>query len=338
MDLTSLMYDYPESLIATHKQAESRIMYVAKDSTPIEFSKVDLFNRFSKGDLLVINDTKVEKRRVKSQEGFDVLFVEQMDALTWQVLFPASRIKNKQTVHLPNSVTFTLQERGLPQTVTLNKPLPDNYFMEFGEMALPPYIQKKRQVGQRFNDETNYQTAWADKMGSCAAPTASLHFTSDDLLSLEKRGVQIQKVTLHVGLGTFLPIKVQNLQDHKMHSEKVLISNESIDAIKKVKAKGAKLWSLGTTTTRVLESINKGYFKKTNSGFEGETDLFLYPGKKIEVVDNLLTNFHQPGSTLMALVASFSDLNQVKQAYKWAIDKQFKLFSYGDLSVWEKSS
>ena len=218
MNLEQLLYDYPEDLIAVEKSNPSRVMFVDSSHQVQELSKQQLLTKFNSGDLLVINDTKVEKRRVHTESGLEILFIEKVEDRVWQVLFPSSRIKDEQLVALPGGIEFKLLKRGLPQTISLSKSLPEDYFIKFGQMALPPYIQKKRQ--QRENsptDELTYQTDWAENEGSCAAPTASLHFNNEDLKQLTQAGVNVCKITLHVGLGTFLPIKEKNILDHKMH-------------------------------------------------------------------------------------------------------------------------
>ena len=265
---------------------------------------------------------RVEKRRVHTESGLEVLFIEDLGDNKWQVLFPASRIKDTQVVELPGQINFKLIKRGIPQHILLSKPIDKDYFKEFGQMALPPYIQKMR--GLRTNnesDEHTYQTDWAQNTGSCAAPTASLHFNNQDLLELKEKGVKICKLTLHVGLGTFLPIREENILKHQMHSEEVYIPPETIEKLKIAKANNKNIGTLGTTATRAIESIDKNYFQTTiDKGLKGSTDLFLYPGKSFNYVNRLMTNFHQPKSTLIALVAAFAGLEPVKASYNWAID------------------
>jgi S-adenosylmethionine:tRNA ribosyltransferase-isomerase len=265
-------------------------------------------------------------------------------ANVWEVLFPAKQIKNDETILLPDGVTAKLIERGLPQKIQTSISLTEDYFLKFGELALPPYIQKARgERHNRKNEEELYQTAWAKNFGSHASPTASLHFTKEDLLALKDRGVIIAPLTLHVGIGTFLPIKTVQLSEHKMHGEFATISQSSIEAILRAKEQKHKVWALGTTAVRTLESWAAGKLQAQENGdVAGVTNLFIQPGYKFQVVDNLLTNFHQPGSTLLALVAAFAEhslngangLEVVHAAYQFAIENKFRLFSYGDLSIW----
>ncbi len=335
MQLKDLDFIYPEELVATERAAASRVMFVA-NGDPCEFTKMQLIEQFQNGDLLVINNTQVLKRRVFSEAGLEILFLRQRDHFDWDVLCPSSRWKptDRHQV-LPGGLRIELIERGRPQVVRTNLTLDEDYFQEFGEMPLPPYIQKAR--GERHNrttDKDAYQTAWAQKPGSLAAPTASLHFSQVDLEELRAKGVQISELTLHVGLGTFLPITTENLDAHPMHAEIVEIPETTWRAIQATKQRKGCVWALGTTVMRALESAAIG---KIPAPGIGETDLFIRPGFEFQIVDALLTNFHQPQSTLLALVGAFAGLDNVKRTYAWAIERQFRLFSYGDLTAWINS-
>lgn len=349
MNLLDLDFEYPEQLVATERAKTSRVMKVeAGHPSELANGVSDIASLMRAGDVLVLNDTKVLKRRVFTESGLEILFLSECDVngalvqtnqpTTWQVLCPSSRWKQGTILSLPGGVTLQLVSRGRPQIVEMSRALDSSFFEQYGEMPLPPYIQKAR--GERHNrelDKLDYQTAWAEKPGSLAAPTASLHFTQDDLHEIQSRGVKIVYLTLHVGLGTFLPITVENLDDHVMHGESAEISRAAWDTIQSAKNSGHHVWALGTTVTRTLESAAGGKLRSVREGsvaFEGSTDLFIRPGYKFQVVDRLLTNFHQPQSTLIALVAAFSSLGTVKNAYAWAIENKFRLFSYGDLSLW----
>jgi S-adenosylmethionine:tRNA ribosyltransferase-isomerase len=367
MHIGELDFPYPENLIATERAETSRVMVVDASGKltenlrrPYELeSMANLVELFRPGDLLVINDTKVLKRRVFSASGLEILFLAPLEAndpndfgKIWSVLCPSSRWKNGTLQVLPQSaaqrpeqtanqknITLEILERGRPQTVRASQALTEAYFEEVGELPLPPYIQQAR--GERHNrefDQAQYQTAWAEKNGSLAAPTASLHFTEQSLNRLREKGVEIARVTLHVGLGTFLPVTAERLDDHIMHAEIAEISRETNLAVERALGRGARIWALGTTVTRTLESAAMGKFgeKKSDGAYRGETDLFIRPGYEYRIVSGLLTNFHQPRSTLLALVGAFAGLDTLKSAYAWAIEKEFRLFSYGDLSVWIK--
>lgn len=337
MKRSDLHYEYPESLVAREPRADYRIL-LHRDGKPQEISPQDLMALPGPNDLWVINDTRVEKRRVFSLEPqVEIVFVEEVKPRTWSVLFPARDFKVGDRIMLPGGVEAELSVKSLPQTLMTSEDLSTQYFETYGEPALPPYIQKAR--GERHakkQDELWYQTQWARKWGSVAAPTASLHFTQDDFETLKNRGVGVEPLTLHVGLGTFLPIKVDDLNQHRMHAEQAFLSKSLIDQLNETKSKGGRVWALGTTVTRALEAWAEDHLSKTSEGFSGSTRLFIQPGYKFKVVDVLMTNFHQPESTLLALVAGFAGLNEVMSAYTWAIERNFRLFSYGDFSVWMK--
>lgn len=294
---------------------------------------IDLFHA---GDVLVLNETRVLRRRVFAESGLEILFLKPQSSNDWEVLCPSSRWKPDTEQVLPGGRRLRLKERGRVQVVTVNEPLTPDYFETHGDLPLPPYIQKAR--GERRNrqdDQSDYQTAWAKQDGSLAAPTASLHFSTDDLAKLEAKGVRIVKIVLHVGLGTFLPITAENLGDHQMHSEWIEVSNEAWETVQNARRSGAKVWALGTTVVRSLESVAHAFIQNGPSGFFGESNLFIKPGFEFRAVDRILTNFHQPKSTLLALVGAFAGLDTVKAAYAWAIERDFRLFSYGDLTIWK---
>ncbi len=331
MELKDLDFSFPEDLVATQPANRSRVMWVDK-AGPQEISFEDLLGKFSPGDVLVLNDTKVLRRRVFSVEGLEILFIKEIAPNTWEVLFPSTRMKS-ETLKLPEAVELKLKASGRPQVITVSKSLTAQYFDQHGELPLPPYIQKARdERHQKTEDEVWYQTAWAARPGSLASPTASLHFKNQDLEVLKKKGVKIVYVTLHVGLGTFLPISSAKLADHKMHKEECEVSAEVWETIKAAKSKNANIWALGTTVTRTLESVGDEKLP-----FKASTDLFIRPGFQFKIVNRLLTNFHQPQTTLLALVAAFAGTENWRRAYAWAIDKKFRLFSYGDLTAWESS-
>lgn len=354
MRIEELDYPYPESQVATERAARSRVLLTR---VPFQFQELggglqELMEFFESGDVLVINDTKVLARRVFSQSGLEILFLNPVgDQLReWSVLCPSTRWKDGVTQTLPGGVTLDLVSRGRPQTVRASQDLTPEYFEQNGDLPLPPYIQKARDERKnRSLDRSQYQTAWAEKPGSLAAPTASLHFSQDDLAKLRARGVKIEHVTLHVGLGTFLPVTSDTLEGHVMHAEFAEIPQRTWEAVLHAKASGHHVWALGTTVTRTLESAAQGLLSRVEPDvaceyvvgdspvlFFGETKLFIQPGYDYKIVDRLLTNFHQPRSTLIALVAAFAGLENAKRAYAWAIELGFRLFSYGDLSVWYK--
>lgn len=339
MKTSELLFDYPAELIATYPQHPSRVLFNHNGQSS-ELQWGEFLNRFQTGDILVINDTKVLKRRVFSNDGHEILFLDptnQLDSQSWQVLFPSKKLKVGDKISLPLGLTAELLQKGIPQTLKLSEPVTEAYFDRVGELPLPPYIQKARnERHNRERENETYQTMWASVPGSLAAPTASLHFGPQDLEFLKAKGVTILTITLHVGLGTFLPVTTENLIEHKMHAEWVEIPSKYWQKIQEAKAKNTPIWALGTTVVRSLESQALGRFELRGTSYSGTTDLMIRPGFKFQVVDRLLTNFHQPQSTLIALVMAFAGKENVLATYQWAIEKKFRLFSYGDLSYWVK--
>lgn len=335
MKVSDLDFSFPEELIATEPRRPSRVMWVERDGTPKEIHFQELLEKIPAGDVLVVNNTRVLKRRVFAQD-LEILFLKQINTTDWEVLFPSKKLKIGAVLELPECLQMTLLEKGRPQKVRLSREVDEEYFQKVAELPLPPYIQKARDQRHTVDaDESWYQTAWAQKPGSFAAPTASLHFSDQDMQFLKNNGVQLLEVTLHVGLGTFLPVTSDDLDHHDMHEEYVEISAPVWQAIKKARQEGRKVWSLGTTTTRSLESAGQGVLPGSlQTGFQGFTKILIQPGYEFEIVDRLLTNFHQPQSTLLALVSGFSSLGKVKACYQWAIERKFRLFSYGDLTCW----
>jgi S-adenosylmethionine:tRNA ribosyltransferase-isomerase len=317
-------------------------MWVGSSDAPTEITIRQLLERVRPGDLFVINDTRVLPRRIVSEEGLEILFLAERSPQIWEVLCPARRWPSAGLVRLPGGQNLRLIQSGRPQLVQVEGSLQESDFEAQGQMPLPPYIQKARaERRERAEDRTDYQTAWASRPGSLAAPTASLHFSQDDLEFLRSRGVQVGVLTLHVGLGTFLPIETQEVQAHKMHAEWAEIPAplvQSLEQRQRESKSASRVWALGTTVARALESWAAGRLPKTESGSaSGWTDLYITPGHRFALVDCLLTNFHQPKSTLLALVGAFAGLERVKSCYAWAVEKEFRLFSYGDLSVWSRS-
>lgn len=336
MKKSDLQYDFPKELIATKPEHPSRVLFNEPNLAPTEILFSELFDKFQPGDLLVLNETKVIPSRVLAVSGEEFLFIKPLGDLEWEVLFPAKAFKTGQVFLLPGDLKVELIEKGLPQKVRLSRSIDFDYFNRFGQVNLPPYILSERGEN-RFKEEDRewYQTVWAKNVGSVAAPTASLHFKLSDLDHLRNKGVQIGFLTLHVGLGTFFPLRSEALEEHHMHSESVSVSKALIELAKETRSKNKRVWALGTTVVRSLESAALGQLELDEDGFyKGESDLFIYPPYDFKLVNGLLTNFHQPESTLLALVCAFFGTKSVKEAYAYAIQKRFRLFSYGDLSVW----
>lgn len=347
MKISELHYEFPEDLIATSPVYPPRVLAVSvKDGMPKEISWTELLEIFAPGDLLIMNNTKVIPRRIFSGES-EILFINEIAPRNWEVLFPSRGMKIGEELPLPGGLTGILREKGRPQILEVSGTLTSDYFFQHGEIPLPPYIQKARSLRhQRPQDLSWYQTVYARLEGSLAAPTAGLHFKSSDLEHLKKKGVHLAEVTLHVGLGTFLPIQTDDVEAHPIHEESFEISAELIRQITSVKSSGHKVYALGTTTARVLETLGRlqrgedadrmQIDQTPERGISGKTRIYLYPGKEFFVVDGLLTNFHQPGSSLIAMVSAFAGTEKVREVYQYAIQNRFRLFSYGDLSVWLK--
>lgn len=335
MKISDLDYSFPPELIATEPLRPSRVMWVENNIPPQEITAVDLLSRIPAGDVLVINNSKVLPRRIFTAD-FEILFLHSSDGKSWEVLFPSKGLKLGDRIELPEGKVAELIQKGRPQILRLESSLTEDYFQRVAQLPLPPYIQKARAERQpRSQDQKWYQTAWASQQGSMAAPTASLHFSLSDLAHLKSRGVQVVEMTLHVGLGTFLPVTTEDLDQHEMHAEFVEVPDSTWAQIQNAKQHGHKIWCLGTTVTRALESVALGLLPQNAQGdFCGSTRLMIQPGHQWQVVDRLLTNFHQPQSTLLALVSAFAGLQRVQSCYQWAIERRFRLFSYGDLSVW----
>jgi S-adenosylmethionine:tRNA ribosyltransferase-isomerase len=335
---SDLRFNHPNTLIATEPRFPKRVAWVSEKSIPEEITIAELLARIPAGDVLVFNETQVLRRRIFVGE-LEILFLLQESASEniWQVMMPTRGLEIGAKIALPEGVELTLLEKGRPQRLQASQFLAPEYFIKHGDLPLPPYIQKARGARKPTEqDSAWYQTEWAKEPGSLAAPTASLHFSKKDFEALRERGVCVAPLVLHVSLGTFLPIISENLNEHVMHEEIVQIPESTWAQVQNAKKEGRKIWALGTTVARSLEAQARGEFALKDESFSGATKIFLKPGVQWQVVDRLLTNFHQPESTLLALVASFIGSAAWRDVYQWAIDRQFQLFSYGDLSVWQR--
>ena len=374
MDLHDFYYELPEELIAQdplEKRSDSRMMVVHRDSGEIEHRHFsDLLDYLREGDCLVINDTKVIPARLlgaKEDTGAAVEVLLLKDASEresesrtdvnakniriWECLVkPGKKMKPGARV-----VFGQTEEGGEPILVAevLDVVEDGNRIIRFeyegiweeildrlGEMPLPPYITHKLQ------DKNRYQTVYAKNSGSAAAPTAGLHFTEEMLKDIEARGIRIARLTLHVGLGTFRPVKVEKIEEHHMHSEYFELSQEASDIINETKKNGGRVISVGTTSTRTLETVACRMAAEADKGdmpvsegcvvrpMSGWTDIFIYPGYSFKVIDGLITNFHLPESTLIMLVSAFYNRESVLAAYAEAVKERYRFFSFGDASLW----
>ena len=291
------------------------------------------------GDLLISNDTRVIPARLFGKRGeakVEVTLHKQEGLGTWVAFAkPAKKLRIGETFKVNEEFEAEVLEKkdGGEVTLRFNKSGADLIaaLEKYGVMPLPPYI--RREVGGDDQDKSDYQTIFAQKDGAVAAPTAGLHFTPELLANLDARGINRRTITLHVGAGTFLPVKVDDTEDHKMHAEWGSISKEIADLINETRANGGRVVAVGTTSLRLLESAARE--DGVVEPFEAETDIFITPGYKFRAVDMLLTNFHLPRSTLFMLVSAFAGFERMKAAYTHAIDNEYRFYSYGDCSLLE---
>lgn len=326
----------PEELIAQiplEKRDSSRLLVLDKKTGDISHNHfTDIIDYMEKGDTLVLNDTKVMPARLygvkeETSAAIEVLLLKDEGNNIWECLTrPAKRIKEGTIVSFGEgklkAVCIEVLDEGIRKFRLEYKGILYEILDELGEMPLPPYIHEK------LKNKDRYQTVYAKNVGSAAAPTAGLHFTEDLLNKIKNKGVNIAYVTLHVGLGTFRPVNVEDVTKHKMHSEYYVMSKEVADLLNKTKESGHKIVAVGTTSTRTLETITSLYGKfKECSGW---TDIFIYPGYEFKGIDYLITNFHLPKSTLVMLVSALAGKDNIMKAYNEAVKEKYKFFSFGD--------
>lgn len=336
MKTSDFNYYLPEELIAQtplKDRAKSRLLVLDKKTGKyFDRSFENIIEYLEKGDTLVLNDTKVIPARLyghreEKEEVIEVLLLKNIENDRWEVLAkPGKKLKIGTKIifdeALLSAVVVDILEDGERVIEFSYKGIFNEILDKLGTMPLPPYITK------RLEDKDRYQTVYAKNLGSAAAPTAGLHWTRELLKKVEEKGVNVCYVTLHVGLGTFRPVKVENVETHKMHSEYFKISKEVCDIINKTKEEGKKVISVGTTTCRVLESASKDDRKIYPAS--GETSIFIYPGYKFKIIDSLITNFHLPESTLIMLVSALAGKENIMGAYTHAVEEKYRFFSFGD--------
>ncbi len=352
MKLSDFYYDLPQELIAQdplERRSESKLMVLDRANNTIEHKHFyDVIDYLNPGDCLVINDTKVIPARlmgVKEDTGaaIEVLLLKRKDDSTWETLVKpgkkarvGARIVFGANLDKCDEITGKITGKLVGEVVDIveegNRLIRFEYegifeeiLDELGQMPLPPYITHK------LEDKNRYQTVYAKHDGSAAAPTAGLHFTKELLDKIEAKGIRIAHVTLHVGLGTFRPVKEENILDHHMHSEFYMIDKDAADIINTTKKNGGRVISVGTTSTRTLETVGdeNGYVREAS----GWTEIFIYPGYNFKVVDSLITNFHLPESTLLMLVSALYDREKVLAAYEEAVNERYRFFSFGDAMI-----
>ena len=335
MELKEFYYDLPEELIAQvpiKKRDESRLMVLDRKKQTIEHKVFkDILDYLQPGDCLVRNNTKVIPARIygKKETGANVefLLLNNIEGDIWE-----SIVRPGNKLHVGTKVTFgdgklnaeilEVMEGGTRKVKFTYDGIFNEILDQIGLMPLPPYIHEE------LKEKDRYQTVYAKYQGSAAAPTAGLHFTEELLEKIKEKGVEIANVTLHVGIGTFRPVKVEKIEEHHMHSEHYYIKQEDVDKINNARKNGGRIISVGTTSCRVLESIadENGFVKET----EGDTSIFIYPGYKFKCIDGLITNFHLPESTLLMLVSALAGKDYIMKAYNEAVKEKYRFFSFGD--------
>ena len=331
-------FDYylPEELIAQTplaKRDNSKLMILNRKNGEIKHEVFhNIINYLNKGDVLVLNDTKVMPARLIGEKEdtkavIEVLLLKNIKDNTWEVLVkPAKRIKVGTVVTFGNgelkATCNKIGEEGIREVTFSYNGIFYEILDKLGVMPLPPYIKEKLQ------DKNRYQTVYAKNIGSSAAPTAGLHFTKELLKEIENKGIKICYITLHVGLGTFRPVNVEDVTKHKMHSEFYQMSEEVANTLNKAKENKQRIIAVGTTSTRTLETIMTKYGKFVKTS--GWTDIFIYPGYNFKAIDAQITNFHLPKSTLIMLVSAFSTKEIILKAYEEAVKNKYRFFSFGD--------
>lgn len=326
----------PEELIAQHpleKRDSSRMLVLDRKTGEIEHKHFkDIIDYLDDNDVLVLNDTKVLPARLigekeETKAHIEVLLLKKESGDIWECLVkPAKRVKLGTIITFGNGLLKAkctkIGEDGIRHVEFIYEGIFYEILDKLGTMPLPPYIREK------LEDKDRYQTVYAKNLGSAAAPTAGLHFTKELLEKIKKKNIKVCYITLHVGLGTFRPVAVEDVTKHKMHSEYYSMTKEVVDTLNTAKKEGKRIIAVGTTTTRTLETIMTKYNEFTSCS--GWTDIFIYPGYKFKAIDGLITNFHLPKSTLIMLVSAFSSKKIILNAYKEAVSKQYRFFSFGD--------
>lgn len=336
MRTSDFHYELPKELIAQsplEPRDSSRLLVLGRSSGEIEHKHFyDIIDYLNKGDLLVCNDSRVLPARIfgiKQPTGARVefLLLRQLENKSWECLCKPGKkaLKDTEFIFGNGDMKAKIKEVKKDGNRVVEFECDDNFFStldKIGNMPLPPYITEE------LKDKERYQTVYSNELGSAAAPTAGLHFTPELMEKIRQKGVNIAYVTLHVGLGTFRPVKVDDVTKHKMHSEHYEIPQITADLINETKKNKGRVIAVGTTSCRTLESVAAMYGKIKPC--EGFTDIFIYPGYEFKVLDGLITNFHLPESTLIMLVAAFCGYDNVMNAYKVAVNEKYRFFSFGD--------
>lgn len=335
MKTSDFYYDLPQELIAQTpvepRDCSRLLVYNRKDKTIEHKRFCDIIDYLKKGDVLVVNNTKVLPARIygrKESTGgkIEFLLLKRIDMTHWEVILKPGRIAKIGAVFCFGDKLKARVENVCEDGSRIVEFIYDGVFetilAELGEMPLPPYIKEK------LNDKSRYNTVYSKVDGSAAAPTAGLHFTEELIEKIKVKGVEFVEVLLHVGLGTFRPVKVDDVENHHMHSEFYSVSASAAEAINKAKAEGRRIICVGTTSVRTLESASDSQGRLTECS--GNTEIFIYPPYKFKVTDSLITNFHLPESTLIMLVSALCSREEILDVYKTAVDEKYRFFSFGD--------
>ncbi len=332
MKLSEFEYILPKELIAQYPSRQRdmcRLMVMDRGSRTIEHKAFsDIIEYFKDGDCLVLNNTKVIPARLfarrKTLGKVEIFLIEKKFPVSEALLRPSVRVKEGETITLESGDEVQVLGRGeVGRFVKFNRPI-DDILNQVGHIPLPPYIARRDEV----NDKSDYQTVYGVKDGATASPTAGLHFTSEILDKIRAKGVSIVYVTLHTNYGTFSPIKCEEIEGHRMHKEYYELPQETVDAVCRTKERGGVVFAVGTTANRVLEHCADDF--RASSGW---TSLFICPGYKFRVTDHLITNFHLPKSTLIILASAFAGKEFIMDAYREAIIRKYRFFSYGDATL-----
>ena len=334
MQLSEFDFPFDPSLIATHPtlpRDHARLLVLQRYNCSLAHHRVDVLPDFLQpGDLLVANNTKVMAARVvgrkrPSGSEVEILFVKDLGDAIWEVLIKGT-FRTGQVIEMDGDAVAVVLERGATRTtVRVESPIPwSEWLRHYGRMPLPPYI-KRVPTDQ---DREWYQTLFGQHEGAIAAPTAGLHFTPELLTRLQQRGIGLTTVTLHVGVGTFKPVTVDRIEDHRMGAEWVEVGTETVHAIEQVRAMRGRVVAVGTTVVRALETAAR--VDRQLRPYRGETDMFMMPGFSFNVIDALLTNFHMPRTTLLMLVSALAGTECLRQAYEEAVRERYRFYSYGD--------
>jgi len=344
MRVSDFHFDLPDELIAQYppeNRTDSRLLKVLNGQDFSDESFSSITDDLNEGDLVVLNNTKVLPARLHGRKDTGGRVEVLLEKITSETEFMA-QVRSSRSPKLGQTLIIDGDEFARLEVIGrhemffiirahINQSL-FTWFEQVGHMPLPPYITREDEIA----DQSRYQTVFAEKAGAVAAPTAGLHYDDNLIQALEAKGVKFESVTLHVGAGTYQPVRVERLEDHQMHAEYIEVGQAVCDAVIQAKRSGRRVMAVGTTVIRSLESAAQRSKKALLEPYAGETDIFIYPGYDFKIVDRLQTNFHLPESTLLMLVSAFSGYERIMQAYQHAIEQHYRFFSYGDAMLLDR--